>query len=233
MSPDQNTFPYIPPDFHGLQPTKSTPATRHSTKHLVDHSTLKNSHPFHILFDSQPQSAEAEDEKPALYPVPTITKSPSSQHVSVTPKSKRHALLKPFASSARLQSTPICSGSATSDEEDEFLPAPGNILSSPILDRETRATVDILDDILTTPHSPPPTGPGIFRPEVSAAQPTPPSTFVGHHPWSDERGSDVRMKIAESFGLDKFLGSLNTSSPPGSVLAKQVTRGRPKHRKIS
>jgi len=162
---------------------------------------------------------EAEDEKPVLYPVPTVTKSPSSQHVSVTPKSKHHALLKPFASSARLQSAPICSGSATSDEEEEFLPTPGRILPSLILDRETNSTVDIIDDILTTPHPPPPIGSGISSPEVSAA--------------GDERGSDVRMRIAESFGLDKFLGSLNPSPSPGSGHGKQVTRGRPKHRKIS
>ena len=233
MSPDQNTFPHIPHDFRGLQPTKSTVATRHPTKHLVDRSTLKNPRPFRILFDSQSQPVETEDEKPSLYPVPTISKSSLRQHASVTPKSKRHALLKPFASSTRLQSAPICSGSATSDEEDEFLPTPGSIHPSPILDRETRATVDILDDILTTPHSPPPTGSGVFSPEFSVAQPTPPSPSVQHHRQSDERGSDVRMRIAESFGLDKFLGSLNSSPSPGSMPAKQVTRGRPKHRKIS
>jgi hypothetical protein len=39
------------------------------------------------------------------------------------------------------------------------------------------------------------------------------------------------MRIAESFGLDKFLGSLSSPSP-GAVEVKQVNRGRPKHRKI-
>ena len=167
-----------------------------------------------------------------LYPVPAIKKSPSSQHVPTTPKSKRHALLKPFASSTRLQSAPVCSGSGTSDDEDEFAPTPGSVLQSPTLDRETRATVDILDDISTNPHSPPPAGPGVFDPEVLAVRPTPASPLA-QLPWqNDERGSDVRVRIAESFGLDKFLGSLNPS-PPGSVQAKQVTRGRPKHRKVS
>jgi hypothetical protein len=194
----------------------------------VDRSTLKNPHPFRILFDSQPQPAE--DEKPVLYPVPTIKKSPSKQDVSATPKSKRHALLKPFASSTRLQSAPICSGSATSEDEDEFISTPGQIL-----DRETRSTVDILDDISTISHSLPRIGSGseLLSPEVSAAQPTPPSPSVPHHRRSHERGSDVRMRIAESFGLDKFLNSLSPSPSPGSVQVKQVTRGRPKHRKIS
>jgi len=39
------------------------------------------------------------------------------------------------------------------------------------------------------------------------------------------------MRIAESFGLDKFLGSLPSPSS-GTVEAKEVTRGRPKQRKI-
>lgn len=227
MSPDQNTFPHTLHGFHSLPPTKSTTATRYPTKHLVDCSTLKTPHPFRILFDSQPQPAE--DEKTVLYPVPTIKKSPSEEPVSATPKSKRHALLKPFASSTRLQSAPICSGSTTSDDEDEFPPPPRNMLPSPILDRETRATVDILDDISTTSQSPPRSEfPGT---ELPAALSTPASPSVRNHRRSDERGSDVRMKIAESFGLDKFLGSLNPS--PGSVQAKQLIRGRPKHRKIS
>ena len=232
MSPDQNAFPHIPHGFHSIQPTKPTVLARYPTKNLVDRSTLKNPHPFRILFNPQPRSAE-EDEKPVLYPVPTIKKSPSNQQVSATPKSKRHALLKPFASSTRLQSAPICSGSATSEDEDEFPPGPGSMLPSPILDRGTSATVDILDDISTTSHSPPRTSSGIFSTEVFAAQPTPTSPSVHHHRRSDERGSDVRMRIAESFGLDKFLGSLNPSLSPGSVQAKQVARGRPKHRKIS
>ena len=231
MSPDQNTFPHIPHGFHSLQSTKPTVVTRCPTKHLVDRSTLKNPHPFHILFDSQPQPAE--DEKPVLYPVPTIKKSPSRQHASTTPKSKPHALLKPFASSARLQSAPICSGSMTSEDEDEFLPTPQNVLPSLILDQETRATVDILDDISTTSHSLPCTGSEVFNPGVSSAQPTPPSPSIQHRRWSDERGSDVRMRIAESFGLDKFLSSLSSPPSPGSLQAKQVTRGRPKHRKVS
>lgn len=222
MSPDQNAFPHLPHGFHSLQSTKPTVVTRYPTKNLVDRSTLKNPHSFRILFDSQPQPAE-EDEKPVLYPVPTIKKSPSKQHVSTTPKSKRHALLKPFASSTRLQSAPICSGSTTSEDEDEFLPAPGSILPSPILDRETRATVDILDDISTTSHSPPCTDSGIFSTEVFAVQ---------HHR-RDGRGSDVRMRIAESFGLDKFLGNLSPSPSPRSAEVEQVTRGRPKHRKVS
>jgi len=41
------------------------------------------------------------------------------------------------------------------------------------------------------------------------------------------------MRIAESFGLDKFLSSLNPSPSPGSIQVKEVIRGRPKHRKIS
>ena len=230
MSPDQNTFPHIPHSFHSLQSAKPAVATRYPTKHLVDRSTLKNPHPFRILFDSQPQPAG--DEKPVLYPVPTIKKSPSKQHVSGT-KSKPHALLKPFASSTRLQSAPICSGSTTSEDEDEFLPTPRNILPSPILDQATGATVDILDDISTISHSPPRTGSEVFNPEISTAQPTPQSPSFQHRRRSDERGSDVRMRIAESFGLDKFLSSLNSPPSPGSVQARQVTRGRPKHRKVS
>ena len=225
MSPDQNTFPHISHGFHTLQQSTKLPAaTRYPTKHLVDRSTLKNPHPFRILFDSQPQPTEVDDEKPVLYPVPTIKKSPSRQHCSATPKSKRHALLKPFASSTRLQSAPICSGSATSEDEDDFLPTLGSV-------RPT--TVDILDDISTTSHSLPRTSSDVFNPEVSAAQPTPPSSAVQRHRRSDERGSDVRMRIAESFGLDKFIGTLTPSPSPGSVQAKQVTRGRPKHRKVS
>ena len=231
MSPDQNTFPHIPHGFRSLQPTKPAAVTRCPTKHLVDRSTLKNPHPFHILFDSQPQPAE--DEKPVLYPVPTIKKSPSKLQVSATPKSKPHALLKPFASSTGLQSAPICSGSTTSEDEDEFPPTPRSILPSLILDQETKATVDILDDISTTSHSLPRTGLGVISPEITAAHPTPPSPSIQNRWRSDERGSDVRMKIAESFGLDKFLSSLNSPSSPGSAQAKQVTRGRPKHRKIS
>ena len=222
MSPDQNTFPHISHGFHNLQSTKPAVAPRYPTKNLVDRSTLKNPHPFHILFDSQILPVE-EDEKPVLYPVPKIKKSPSRQHVSATPKSKPHALLKPFASSTRLQGAPICSGSTTSEDEDEFLPGPDVILPSPIFGRETRATVDILDNISSTLH---PT-------EVFATQSTPSSPSVQNHRRGHERGSDVRMKIAESFGLDKFLGSLNPSPSPGSVQVKQVTRGRPKHRKIS
>lgn len=231
MSPDQNSFPHIPHSFHGLQSTKPTVATRYSTKHLVDRSTLKNPHPFRILFDSQSQPAE--DEKPVLYPVPTIKKSSSKQSVSTTPISRRHALLKPFASSTRLQSAPICSGSATSEDEDEFPPAPGSLLPSPILDRTTGAAVDILDDISTTSHSSPRAGSGLFSPELSATSSTQASPSVQPHRRSDERGSDVRTRVAESFGLDKFLGSLNPSPSPGSAQVKQVIRGRPKHRKIS
>ena len=226
MSPDQNTFPHISRSFHSLQHA----ATLYQTKHLVDRSTLKNTHPFHILFDPQPQPTE--DEKLVLYPVPTIKKSPSKQLVSATPKSKRHALLRPFASSACLQSAPICSGSTTSEDEDEFPPPRGNILPSPILDRETRATVDIFDDITTTSHSPPRINSGDFGAEFPGALFTPASPSIQVRPCGDERGSDVRMRIAESFGLDKFLGSLN-HPPPGSVQVKQVIRGRPKHRKIS
>ena len=230
MSPDQNTFPHPSQGFHNLRLTKPTVATRYPTKHLVDRSTLKNPHPFRILFDSQPQPAE--DEKPVLYPVPTIKKYPSKDSVSATPKSKRHALLKPFASSTRLQSAPICSGSTTSEDEDEFPLPPGRMLPSPILDRETRATVDILDDISATSHSPPRTRSGIFSTEFPAVLSTPAPPSTQNHRRCDERGSDVRMRIAESFGLDKFLGSLNPS-PPGNAQAKQVARGRPKHRKIS
>lgn len=229
MSPDQNTFPHVPHGFHSLQPTKSTISTRHQTKHLVDRSTLKNPYPYRILLDSQPEATE--DEKPVLYPVPTIKKSPSKQHVSATPKSRRHALLKPFASSTRLQSAPICSGSATSEDEDDFPPSGNYLLPSPILDRETRATVDILDDISTSSQSPPRTRPGPFATDVSAIHSTPASPTIRNHRRGDERGSDVRMRIAESFGLDKFIGSLNSS--PGNLDVKQVTRGRPKHRKIS
>lgn len=232
MSPDQNSFPHIPRSFHNLQSTKPTVATHHPTKNLVDRSTLKKTHPFRILFDSQTQLVE-EDEKPVLYPVPTIKKSPSKQHAApVTPKSKHHALLKPFASETRLQSAPICSGSTTSEDEDEFLVAPGSVLPSPILDRGTTATADILDDISTTSHSPPRTGSGVFGTEIFAAQPTPASPSVQQYRRSYERRSDVRLRIAESFGLDKFLGGLNSSPSPGSVQVKQVTRGRPKHRKI-
>jgi hypothetical protein len=220
MSPDQNSFPRIPHGFRNLQSTKPAVAPRYPTKNLVDRSTLKNPHPFHILFDSQIQPVE-EDEKPVLYPVPKIKKSPSAQHVSATPRPKPHALLKPFASSTRLQSAPICSGSATSEDEDEFPPGPDVILPSPILGRETRATVDILDIISPTWHPHQPTG------SVFASQSTP---SVQNH---RRTHSDVRMKIAESFGLDKFLGSLSPSPSPGSAQAKQVTRGRPKHRKIS
>ncbi|KAF9650385.1 hypothetical protein BDM02DRAFT_3185425 [Thelephora ganbajun] len=230
MSPDQNTFPHVPHGFHSLQSTKPTVATRYPTKYLVDHSTLKNPYPFRIFFDSQPQPTE--DEKPVLYPVPTIKKFPSKQHASAVSKSKRHALLKPFASSTRLQSAPICSGSTTSEDEDEFLLAQGSILSSPILDRETRATVGVSDDILVTSHSPRRTGSRIFSTDISTALPTPTSPSIQHHRRGDERGSDVRMRIAESFGLDKFLDSLNPS-PPGGVQVKQVIRGRPKHRKVS
>ena len=232
MSPDQNGFPHIPPGFNSLQSAKPPVAPRYPTKNLVDRSTLKNPYPFRIFFDSQTHPAE-EDEKPVLYPVPTIKKSPSRQRVSATPKSKCHALLKPFASSTRLQSAPICSGSTTSEDEDEFLPVPGSILPSPTSVREIGVTVDILDDISTVSHSPPRTGSEIFSTEVFATQPAPTSPSVQHHRRSYERGSDVRMRIAESFGLDKFLGSLNPSPSPGSVQAKQVTRGRPKHRKIS
>ena len=231
MSPDQNTFPSTP---HGLNPPQSTKptaaATRYSTRHLVDRSTLKNPHPFRILFDSQPQLVE--DEKPVLYPVPTIKKSTSRQPLSATPKSKRHALLKPFASSNRLQSAPTCSGSTTtSEDEDEFSLPPGSMLPSHILDRGTTATVDILDDISTISHSPPRTRLEIFSPESFAAVSRPASPSIQNHRRSDERGSDVRMRIAESFGLDKFIGTLSSPSP-GTVEAKQVTRGRPKHRKI-
>lgn len=232
MSPDQNTFPNIPHGFHNLQPTKPTVAPRYPTKNLIDRSTLKNSHPFRILFDPQIQPVE-EDEKPVLYPVPKIKKSPSSQHVSATPKSKPHALLKPFASSTRLQAAPICSGSATSEDEDEFPSGPDVILPSPIFGRETRATADILDSISPTWHSRRPTGSGISSTAVFASQSTPTSPSVQNHRRTHDRGSDVRMKIAESFGLDKFLSSLNPSPSPGSAQAKQVTRGRPKHRKIS
>jgi len=227
MSPDQNTFP----GFHSLQSTKPTVVPRYPTKNLVDRSTLKNPHPFHILFDSQTQPA-GEYEKPVLYPVPTIKKSSSKQRAPVTPKSKHHALLKPFASETRLQSAPICSGSTTSEDEDEFLLASGSTLPSPILDRETTATADILDDISTASHSPPRTGSGTFSAEVFAAQPTPASPFVRYQRRGYERGSDVKMRIAESFGLDKFLGSIDSSPSPGSVQVKQVARGRPKHRKI-
>ena len=232
MSPDQNNFPHLPHGFRSLQLTKPPAVPRYPTKNLVDRSTLKNTHPFRIFFDSQTHPAE-EDEKPVLYPVPTIKKSPSRQQVSATPKSKSHALLKPFASSTRLQSAPICSGSTTSEDEDEFPPAPGSILPSPISDRGTRTTVDILDDISTISYSPPRTGSGIFSTEVLDIKPAPTSPSVQHHRRSDERGSDVRMRIAESFGLDKFLGSLNPSPSPGSAQVKQVTRGRPRHRKIS
>lgn len=229
MSPDQNAFPHIPHGFNPLQSTKPTGPTRYQPKHLVDHSTLKNPHPFHILFDSQPQPAE--DEKPVLYPVPTIKKSPSRQSVSATPKSRRHALLKPFASPTRLQSAPICSGSATSEDEDEFPLPPGSMLPSQILDRENTTTVDILDDISTISHSPPRTRLEIVGTGPFATVSTPASPSIQNHRRSDERGSDVRMRIAESFGLDKFLGSLSSSSP-GTVEVKQVVRGRPKHRKI-
>lgn len=232
MSPDQNTFPHIPHGFHSLQPTKPPIVPRYPAKSLVDHSTLKNPHPFRILFDSQTQPA-GEDEKPVLYPVPTIKKSPSKQHISATPKSKRHALLKPFASSTRLQSAPICSGSTTSEDEDEFIPAPDSVLPSPIFERGTRATVDILDDISATSHSPLGTSSGIFSTEFFATRLAQSSPSVQHHRQSYERGSEVRMRIAESFGLDKFLGGPNSSLSPGSVQVKQVTRGRPKHRKIS
>ncbi|KAF9782513.1 hypothetical protein BJ322DRAFT_224644 [Thelephora terrestris] len=226
MSPDQNTFPHTSHRFHSLQSTKPAVATRYQTKHLVDRSTLKNPHPFHILLDSQTQPTE--DEKPVLYPVPTIKKSPGEQSGSATPKSKRHALLKPFASATRLQSAPICSGSTTtSEDEDEFPPSPRIMLPSPILDQETRATVDILDDISTTSHSPPRTRSGFFGP---GAIPTPVPPSIQNHRRGDERGSDVRMRIAESFGLDKFLSGLTS---PGSVEVKQVVRGRPKHRKSS
>ena len=228
MSPDQNTFPHTSHGFHSLQSTKPSVATRYPAKHLVDRSTLKNPHPFHILFDSQAQPTE--DEKPVLYPVPTIKKSPDEQSASATPKTRRHALLKPFALSTRLQSAPICSGSTTSEDEDEFPPPRRSMLPSPILDQETRATVDILDDISTTSHSPPRTRPGNFG---TGAIFTPASPSIQNHRRGDERGSDVRMRIAESFGLDKFLGSLNPSPTPGSVEAKQVIRGRPKHRKLS
>jgi hypothetical protein len=232
MSPDQNTFPnHTPHAFRSLQPTKPAATTRYPAKHLVDRSTLKNPHPFHILFDSQPQPTE--DEKPVLYPVPAIKKSPSKQQVSATQKSKCHALLKPFASSTRLQSAPICSGSTTSEDEDEFPLPSGRMLPSPILDRGTRTTVDILDDISTTSHSPPRIRSGVFTTENPAAVSTPPSPSIQHHRWGDEHGSEVRMRIAESFGLDKFLGTLNPSPSPGSVQVKQGTRGRPKHRKIS
>jgi hypothetical protein len=228
MSPDQNNFPHTPHGFHSLQSTKPPVAPRHPTKNLVDRSTLKNPYPFRIFFDSQTHPAE-EDEKPVLYPVPTIKKSPSREQVSATPKSKCHALLKPFASSTRLQSAPICSGSTTSEDEDEFLSAPGSILPSPISDRGTRATVDILDDISTiSAFSPVHRFGNLQHPTLSSASPS-----VQNHRRNSERGSDVRMRIAESFGLDKFLGSLNPSPSPGSVQAKQVTRGRPKHRKIS
>ena len=223
MSPDQNNFPHIPQGFHSLQPAV---AALRPTRHLIDRSTLKNPHPFHILFDSQPQ--QTEDEKPVLYPVPMIQKSPSKQLVPTTSTSKRHALLKPFASSTSLQSAPTCSGSITSEDEDEFSHPPGDMLPSPILDnRETRATADILSDISTTSHSPPPTRSG-----VSSLEPPVSSPFMQDNRRSDDRGSDIRMRIAESFGLDKFLGSLNTTFP-GSVEVKQVVRGRPKHRKFS
>lgn len=230
MSPDQNTSPHAPHSFHSLQSTHPTVATRYPTKHLVDHSTLKNPHPFHILLDSQPPPIE--DEKPVLYPVPPIKKSSFKQHISATPRSKRHALLKPFASAARLQSVPICSGSTTSEDEDEFFPSPRRMLPSPILDRETRATLDILDDISTISHSPPLASSGVFGTEIPAAVSAPASPSTQSHRHSDGRGSDVRMRIAESFGLDKFLGSLNPS-PLGTVQVKQVVRGRPKQRKIS
>ena len=230
MSPDQNTSPHFPHGFNTLRSTKPSVTTRCPTKHLVDRSTLKNSHPFHILFDSQPQPAE--DEKPVLYPVPTIKKSPSRQPVSATPKSKRHALLKPFASSTRLQSAPICSGSTTSEDEDEFPLPLGSMLPPQLLDQEGTTTVDILDDISAIPHSPPRIRSRIISIESHAVVSTPASPSIQNHRRSDERGSDVRMRIAESFGLDKFLGSLPSPSP-GTVEVKQVIRGRPKHRKIS
>lgn len=230
MSPDQNSFPHTPHGLNTLHSTKPTFPTRYPNKHLVDRSTLKNPHPFHILFDSQSQ--QAEDEKPVLYLVPTVKKSPSRQPVSATPRSKRHALLKPFASSTRLQSAPICSGSTTSEDEDELPLPPGSMLQSQILDREGTTTVDILDDISTISHSPPRTRSGIFSTESFAVVSTPASPSVRNHRRNDERGSDVRMRIAESFGLDKFLASLPSPSP-GPAEVKQVIRGRPRQRKIS